>query len=227
MVRRAAALGCGLGLWAALGGCFPAALDESGLRCDATRACGEGFLCFDGRCSRPGEVDAGPDNWLPNPGFEEVLLDGGVVAWVVRGGRGALETADPHLGHYSVRMFSVQDGGQTPSLQTWVDPVRDRPPGETWCARAFVRADTPLDAGVLVGLYLRERDDAGTNVSQSVPSRPLVGAGWVQLQESFITLGAPRLDARVGFIQQAQLGQSIVVDDVALKRSATTGCSWP
>ncbi len=226
MVRRALGLAAALGALA-LTRCFPPPLDESGLRCSTTRPCGDGYVCFDGVCNRPDEVDAGPDNWLPNPGFEVELADGGPEGWAVRTGRFAWDTQTPHSGLRAVRMYSVLDAGQAPSVQTLVDPVHDRPAGETWCAQAWVRADTPNDAGVLVGLYLRERDDAGTVISQSVPSRPLVGSGWVKLEESFITLGASRLDARVGFIQLAQLGQSVVVDDVALKRSATTSCTWP
>lgn len=225
MVRRAAAAALALSALA-LSRCFPEPLDESGLKCSTTRPCGDGYVCFDGVCNRPGEVDAGPANWLPNPGFEEES-DAGPVGWAARTGRFAWETNLPHSGARAARIYSVLDAGQSPSLQTLADPVHDRPAGETWCGQAWVRADTPLDAGVLVGLYLRERDDAGTLISQSVPARPLVGSGWVRLEESFITLGAPRLDLRVGFLLPAQLGQSIVVDDVALKRSATTACTWP
>ncbi len=138
------------------------------------------------------------------------------------------DTAFPHSGLRAAKLYSLLDGGETPSLQTQTVPVRDTLPGETWCALGWVRADTPGDAGVQVVLLFRERDDAGVQLQQSTPvMRPLVGAQWLELQESYVTKGASRFDLRVAFLNRALPGQFVEVDDVALKRSATSDCSWP
>jgi hypothetical protein len=219
--------------WAALSlvllsGCFPDPLDETGLRCDDTRACGPGYTCFDEICYRIGEVDAGPANWLPNPGFEDLTDAGQIAAWAGRNGVMVPYTTFPRSGQRSAKIYSLLDGGETPSLQTQVVPVHDTLPGETWCGLGWVRADTPMDAGVQVVLLFRERDDAGVQIQQSTPvMRPQVGATWLNLQESYVTKGAARFDLRVAFLNKALPGQFVDVDDVALKRSATGDCTWP
>lgn len=211
-----------------LAGCFPDPLDETGLSCDDTRACGPGYTCFDLHCFKIGEVDAGPSNWLPNPGFEDLTDAGQIALWAGRNGVMTPYTAFPRSGLRSARLYSLLDAGETPALQTQTVPVRDTLPGQTWCGLAWVRADTPNDAGVQVVLLFRERDDAGTVIQQSTPTmKPLVGAGWINLQESVVTQGASRFDLRIAFNSKALPGQFIEVDDVALKRSATNQCSWP
>ena len=41
-----------------LASCFPQPLDESGRRCDEMHTCSSGFLCFDGVCLKPEDIDA-------------------------------------------------------------------------------------------------------------------------------------------------------------------------
>jgi len=208
--------------------CFPGDLDVIGLKCDANRSCGDGYTCFDDVCYKNGEVDAGPSNWLPNPGFED-LNDAGtnIAEWAGRTGKLQPYTTSPKSGLRAARIFSLLDGGETPSLQTQVVPVHDTFPSDTWCGLAWVRADTPGDAGVQVSVFLRERDDAGNQVSQNSAARVLVGAGWQVIEEKTSTLGAPNFDFRVQFVHPALPGQSVMVDDVALKHSPNTDCVWP
>jgi len=45
-----------------------------------------GYTCFVGVCYRNGEVDAGPSNWLPNPGFEQLTDAGQLASWAAATG---------------------------------------------------------------------------------------------------------------------------------------------
>jgi len=212
----------------ALARCFPDALDVTGLPCDGMHGCGDGYTCSDDVCYRVGEIDAGLANWLPNPGFEE-SLDGGnnIADWAVRNGKFAVYTVAPHSGLRSARMFSTMDGGESPALTTQLVPVHDTFATDTWCGLAWVRADTPNDAGVQVSLFLRERDDAGIQINQNTAQKVLATGAWQPIEEKLGTIGAPNLDFRVAFVKPALLGYSVDVDDVAMKRSPDTNCVWP
>jgi hypothetical protein len=220
MVKRALLLSL------ALAGCFPPPLDETGKRCAVDRPCGDGFTCFDFFCQPNDRIDAGPSNWVVNPNFE-ILNDAGrnVASW--RGVNGNLdpETNDPHEGMYSVRLFSNQDGGETPSLVPVNPPVSNTLAGQTWCAHAWARVEGVGDAGLQVALFIRERhDDGGTN--ESTPPRPRIYREWAPLEERFVTEGAARMDLRITFGRQARKGEAVVVDQVRLKRSADGVCRW-
>ena len=78
---------------------------------------------------------------------------------------------------------------------------------------------------VTVGLFIRERRDDG-GISESTTARPKVFQDWVQLEESFVTEGAERLEVRVAFGAKAKKGEAVIVDEVRLKRSAQPVCSW-
>ncbi len=206
-------------------GCFPQSLDETGKRCAAARPCGDGFTCFDLFCQPNGSIDAGPGNWLFNPDFE-LLNDAGrnLLGW--RAANGDLEPSplQPHEGNFSARLYSV-DGGDVPSMVPLTAPVRNTLAGQTWCAQGWARTEFAGDAGVIVGLYIRERhDDGGFN--ESTPARPRVFAQWVLLDELFVTEGAERLDVRVAFARQARRGEAVVVDQLRLKRSVDGVCRW-
>lgn len=215
---------------AALGvACFPPPLDETGLLCDDTRPCDTGYFCFDGVCGRLGEIDGGPDNWILNPSFE-LLNDAGtaLLDWQ-RAGAGQVtlvsDNALAHTGLHSARLTS-SDGG-TPAVLTNPAPVLRTHDQQVWCARAFVQSNS-LDGGVTAALFVRERDDAGTTVNDNTPSRPPVPSGrWLEVDERFIAVGAPRLDVRVSFGAAAHSGDALWVDDVQLRRSVDGNCAWP
>ncbi len=206
-------------------GCFPPALDESGKRCAFDRPCGDGFSCFDFTCQPNNAIDAGPDNWLVNPGFE-TLNDAGrnIVSWRVVNGDLDPEKQLPYEGKISARI-STADGGETPSLTPSVAPVRNTLAGQTWCTRAWVRTEGAGDAGLTVGLSLRERHDDG-GINESTPSRPRVYREWLLLEEQFITEGAERLEVRVAFGRQGRKGEVLLVDETQLKRSIDGTCRW-
>ena len=208
-----------------LGGCFPAPLDETGKRCASDRPCGDGFTCFDFFCTANDAVDAGPSNWVVNPDFETLNDAGkGFASWRAISGDLTPDSLEPHQGLYAARLFSI-DGGETPSLVPTVLPFKYTLAGQTWCAQAWARAEGVGDAGLPVGLFIRERhDDGGTN--ESTPARPKVFREWVLLDELFVTEGAERLDLRVAFGRQAKKGEAVVVDEVRLKRSADGVCRW-
>lgn len=218
-MRRALVLGF------VLGGCFPPPLDETGKRCASDRPCGDGFTCFDFFCTANEAVDAGPSNWVVNPDFETLNDAGrGFASWRAINGDLTPDSLEPHQGLYAARLFSI-DGGETPSLVPTVIPFKNTLAGQTWCALAWARAEGVGDAGLPVGLFIRERhDDGGTN--ESTPARPKVFRDWVLLDELFVTEGAERLDLRVAFGRQAKKGEAVVVDEVRLKRSADGVCRW-
>lgn len=205
--------------------CFPPELDETGKRCDpvAGRSCGEGYTCFDFICVATDAVDAGPDNWLPNPDFENLNDAGNLIGWHATAGAVEPDPVLAHQGKYSARLFS--DDGGTPSLITNVVPVKGTLKLQTWCAKAWVRTESVADAGINVALFIRERhDDGGTN--DSSPSRPKVYGVWVSMEESYVTEGAEKLDCRVTFNTKPKKNEQIWVDEIRLKRSATGVCSW-
>jgi hypothetical protein len=225
-VRPAAAL-----LFAAALGvaCFPPPLDETGRLCDDTRPCDTGYFCFDGVCGRVGEIDGGPDNWIPNPSFE-LLNDAGtgLLDWQRTGAGQSTVVSDnarAHTGLHSARLTS-SDGG-SPAVLTNPPPVLRTHDQQVWCARAFVQSNS-VDGGVSAVLFVRERDDAGTAVNENTPARPAVPSQqWLELDERFIAVGAARLDVRVGFATKADPGDALWVDDVQLRRSVDGNCVWP
>lgn len=206
-------------------GCFPPALDETGKRCAFDRPCGDGFTCFDLVCQPNDGIDAGPDNWLLNPDFER-LNDAGrnILSWRVVNGDLDPDKLQPHEGKFSARVATI-DGGETPSLIPIAAPVRNTLAGQTWCTRAWVRTEGTGDAGLAVGLYVRERhDDGGTN--ESTPSRPRVYGEWLLLEEQFIAEGAERMEVRIAFGRQGRKGEALFVDETRLKRSIDGTCRW-
>ncbi|MBL8954180.1 MAG: hypothetical protein JNK82_25610, partial [Myxococcaceae bacterium] len=178
-----------------LAACFPPPLDESGRRCDAERACGAGWVCFEGFCTLPEAVDAGPDNWLLNPSFEQVNDAGNPLFWrsmpAASGGEIITDTTYVHEGRRSVRLYSLDGGDQAGVMVTAANEVRPTVFGQVWCARAWVRSST--DAGFLVGLYLRERIiDGGVTVGENTPNRVRVPASWTLFEERYVAEGADR-----------------------------------
>lgn len=212
---------CGL----ALSGCFPPPLDETGKRCAANRPCGDGFTCFDFICTANDRIDAGPANWILNPNFE-LLNDAGkdLVFWRAVNGDLDPTMSFVHEGKLSARLYSI-DGGETPALVPINAPVSNTLAGQTWCARAWTRVEGVNDGGMQVALFIRERRDDG-GVTDSTPARPRVYREWVELEETFITEGAERLDVRVVFGRSARKGEAVVVDQFRLKRSADGVCRW-
>ncbi len=223
-----------------LTGCELAPLDVNGLRCTEARPCGEGFVCFEDRCYRDGEVpesDAGPAdagseedagtpdagiprgvNLLSNPGFEQVTSDGGVVAW--RAGTGRIFPTDGgHSGARSARLQSTSFQ-QTPQLLPSND--LDGPElGMLFCSSIWVRSDS--DAGVDVTLALRDRFfDGGSSTSSG--TRITVRTSWVQLKEEFATIGTSTLQFRLTANSKFDAGDGVFVDDAFLSRAQTTVC---
>ena len=48
------------------------------------------------------------------------------------------------------------------------------------------------------------------------------------IEEQHITLGAPILDLRLKFLQDARaIGEAVIVDDARLRRTYDGGCAWP
>ncbi len=207
--------------------CFPGPLDATGKRCEATRPCGDGFVCFDDVCFREGEVDAGPDNWLPNGDFELFFPDGGCPGWVAKPGKLTEETVNPHGGHSAVRLWGQRgDGGNAPAMVPLV-ALPDPKSGQTWCVEAWLRT-VPTDAGFNVQLTIRETLDGGAQRGPTATSRT-IGRDWVRLENSYTpTVDGVSLDARIGFgVSPGNTTDAIIVDDLRLKRSATDTCLWP
>ncbi len=210
--------------------CFPPALDESGRKCDADRACGAGYVCFDGLCTTPEAIDAGPDNWLENGGFERINDAGDPLFWralpAAQGGDLATDTTYVHEGLRSVRLFSPDGGDQPGVMVTTADEVRPTVFGQVWCARAWARTNS--DTGHLVGLYLRERViDGGVTVGENTPNRVRVPNQWTLLEERYVTEGSDRMDVRIQHLNRLSgKGPLLWVDDVRLKRSPTENCTW-
>jgi hypothetical protein len=212
--------------------CFPPALDDTGRRCDVVnlppRNCDDGEICFRGVCGRVGEIDAGPENWLTNPSFEDLTDGGDIIGWhwqPTSTGRLAISDATvSHGGLRSVRLIT-KDGGDTPRELTVPAPVSGTFPGEVWCATAWVRSN--LDAGVSAALIMRENDDAGMTVFQGEPDRPRVRTEWQQLQEEYQATGAATLDLRVTFGAIANRGEVLWFDEVTLKRIVSGHCTFP
>lgn len=223
MVRRA------LGLLL-LTACFPPPLDETGRRCDRDRPCGDGFVCFDGVCSRPEEIDAGPDNWLPNASFEQINDAGDPLFWrpLPASSGGDITTDSTYVkdGMRSVRLFS-RDGGEQPGVQqTFAAEIRNTTRGQVWCARAWVRSSSP-DGGLAARLWIRERPaDGGAVIGENTPGVVRVDTSWRLLEESYFAEGADRLDVRVTSNNRVRRQDQFWVDDVRLKRSVTQQCTW-
>jgi hypothetical protein len=210
-----------------LAACFPPPLDESGRRCDVMHTCSSGFLCFDGVCLKPEDVDAGPDNWIDNGGFERLTDAGEPIGWrsLPAASGGDLDSSSTY--HYegvrSVRLFSP-DGGDQPGVQQSAANVRNTVFGQIWCARAAARSNQ--DAGLIVRLFVRERDDAGVVVGENTPNSPRAGPEWIVLEEKYSAEGAARMDVRVVNGNRIRKQDWLWVDDIRLKRSPNTECTW-
>ena len=207
-------------------GCFPAPLDETGKNCSADHPCGDGFTCFDLRCfSNDGGIDAGPENWLLNSDFEMLNDAGSILGWrAVNGADLDPDSFAPHHGNYAARIFS--DDGGTPTLVPNQPPVKNTLLGQIWCARAWTRAEYAGDSGMPVVLFIQERYDDGGTPNNSTPTRPKVYREWVLQEESYVTQGADKLDARVAFGQRARKGEAVFVDEMKLKRIVSGPCIW-
>lgn len=187
-------------------------------------------MCFDGFCSRPEQVDAGPDNWLTNGGMEQVNDAGDPIGWrplpAASGGDITTDTTFVHEGVRSVRLFS-RDGGDQPGVQqTFAAELRNTKPFQVWCARAWVRSNSP-DGGLGAQLFVRERpSDGGAVLGENTPTRVRVDTRWTLLEERYEAEGADRLDVRVTSLSRVRRQDQLWVDDVQLKRSATEVCAW-
>jgi hypothetical protein len=190
--------------------------------------CSSGYLCFDGICTLPQEVDAGPDNWVDNGGFERINDAGDPVSWrplpPAQGGDLVSDSTYAVEGSRSVKLFSP-DGGDLPGVQQLSAAVRGTQAGQVWCARAWARSNSP-DGGLGALLYVRERDDAGTVIGENTPSRVRVPAEWTLLEEKYVAEGAARMDVRVTHLNRVRKVDLLWVDDIRLKRSPTSECSW-
>jgi hypothetical protein len=204
--------------------CFPGLLDLTGKRCDTSRPCGDGYVCFDERCYRVGEVDAGPDNWLLNGDFEEWLGDGGGVGWSVKPGRLARETADVHQGMSAVRIWAhrLPDGGLSGNPVLVPLPAVDGPrTGQTWCAIGWVRTISADGGALKVSLNIREALDGDPPCS--IITQP-VGPRWAPIDKTCtLTDDGVSLDVRISFAPTNAI-DTLFVDDVRLWRSATNTC---
>jgi hypothetical protein len=222
MVRLALAFAAVVALAVA---CFPPPLDETFLLCDDTRPCDTGYQCYDDLCQRIGEVDAGPDNWLQNPGFENTNDAGNVALNWARGGNGSaiLSKVQAHSGINSELVFSL-DGGN-PVTFSVPPPVNATLAGQTWCARAWVKSNTD-DGGVGGTIYIRERDDAG--VRDYPGTRLRAGSqAWVMITTQMKKLVTPStLEVRIGPGLKPDPSQLLWVDDAQLKRSLDETCTW-
>lgn len=174
-----------------------------------------------------GTPDAGPSNWLLNPGFEDVTGSGPATptAWKsTNGGTLVSATGRPHLGARSARIDPMV--GATPSLVPEVYPVMGVGTAERWCVEAWVRVDLPDSGTIPVALTIRERGPGGATVAESTPSRPQVGNNWVRLAEPHITFGSAFLEPRIFFGRAAKGDETLFVDDVRLFRSLGTTCVY-
>jgi len=220
--------GAAWGLLAVAVSCFPPPLDESGRRCATDRPCGSGYVCFEGICTLPERVDAGPDNWLQNGGFERINDAGDPLFWrampATSGGDLTTDTAFAFEGTRSVRLFSPDGGDQPGVLVTTSNEVLGTAFGQVWCARAWARSSS--DAGFPVRLFVRERSSTGTIIGENTPTNVRVATQWTLLEERYQAEGADRMDVRVQHTNRIGKQALLWVDDVRLKRSATQECSW-
>jgi hypothetical protein len=205
--------------------CFPPPLDETFLLCDDTRPCDTGYQCYDDLCQRIGEVDAGPDNWLLNPSFENTNDAGTQALNWARGGTGSaiVSKLQAHTGILSELVFSI-DGGN-PQTVSVPPPVNETLAGQTWCARVWVKANVD-DGGVTGQIVIRERSDAG---SMDYPGTRLRAGtqSWVMVQTQMKKLVTPStLEVRIGPGVKLDVGQLLWVDDAQLKRSLDETCTW-
>jgi hypothetical protein len=206
--------------------CFPPPLDETFLLCDDTRPCDTGYVCFDGLCQHTGEVDAGLDNWLLNPSFENTNDAGTQALNWARGGNGSafVSKQQAHTGILSELVFSIDGGNpQTVSVPT---PVINTLAGQTWCARAWVKGNTD-DGGVTGSISIRERDYDGGYRDNVGPRQRAGTQDWVMVTTQ-VTKGATpsTLEVRIGFGLKPDPSQLLWVDDAQLKRSLDETCTW-
>lgn len=211
-------------------GCNLGPLEVAGLRCEDARPCGEGLVCFESRCVREvpdaGDVDSGvPDagipravNLLVNPGFEQLMTDGGVTGWRATNGR---IVAAPG-GRSGIRSGRLQSTGAQQALVLVPNTDVDGPElGMLFCASLWLRGDT--DAGVDVTLAVRDRFFDG-GVSTSSGTRITVRADWVQVKEEFATIGTSTIQLRLTTNARFDAGEGMFIDDAWLSRAETTGC---
>jgi hypothetical protein len=214
--------------------CFPSALDETGLLCDPTRECDEGFLCFDGICQHVGEVDAGPSNWLQNPSFE-LLTDAGdeAIGWrgTTAGSHGKTVLSDNTIAHSLLRSDrltdtpAARDAGDAPRVLSFPAPVTNTVQGQVWCGSAWLHSN--LDSGVPAVFIFREVGADGGQVGANSPTRVRVVGQWQQIQEQYLAMGAATMEVRIGFAVAANAGEVLWVDDAQLKRVISEPCTYP
>lgn len=213
--------------------CELAPLDVTGLRCDDSSECGDGFVCFDTRCFHEdalpledGGHDAGlPDAGIPrdinlllNPGFEIRLSDGGVSNW--RASTGRLQSStQSRSGARSGKLISSGT-----SQQMVLIPSVDQPGtefGMLFCSSAWIRAEN----GQTVDLTLTLRDryaDGGSDASAGV--RFTATDTWKQVKEQHVSFGNSTMQMRISSVTRYDAGDGFFIDDAVLLRSSASFC---
>ena len=189
-------------------GCFPPALDVTGLSCDATRECGEGYQCRALRCATASAPLA--ESLVDNGSFEQLAV-GGPAGWRSTAA-GALSSSDQASfdGSRSARLSFDQNG-----LFGALKPARAPVAGAdgVHCARALV-------SGTTRGLSRLELGGGGLlAASEKVP----VSEAWTDVRARFsVRAGEPLM--LLLLLEGPGPSEVLLVDDVQLWRSEDGNC---
>jgi hypothetical protein len=226
-------------------------LDLTGRRCDASRTCGDGWLCHQGACWREGTVvdggadDAGADAGTDDAGAPDggpgdagppdagipfdvnVLANGDFESLGDDGGVVGWRASPGRLlpsetSHGGARAARLEAvAAQQPALLPR-DAVPGTALGMLFCARAWVRSEG--DAGVDFTLTIRDRFSDGGLQSSAGMRVNGVRDGWRELREEHVSFGNSSIELRLGAATRLDAGQGFWVDDVQLFRSSGPVC---
>lgn len=222
MIFRAAF--CGLA-FVVLSGC-------PGKECALDADCPGGYACSpEGACvsvTPDGGGGGGGDcpdtsvpsapNVLKNPGAEC-----GTTGWFAPvNGKSSVEveTVNPHTGSKALKITATSAG----DAFVWNDAEITTGANETWCAQAWMRGGTASDGRI----GLRHLPVGGSTGIDEAYSSP-VTQDWAVVPPSkgllkFTTSEPETLQLRI-ILQQAQAGDTLIVDDVQLWKSAGGACT--
>lgn len=140
-------------------GCSAANIDYLWLRCSEERPCAGGYECLGNLCEPyVAPTDGGPGNVLRNPGFEELLADGGARAWKFYTNTTVTPVAEARSGTTAGSVSRSEDAG----LASVVSSVHQVALGSRWCASAWVRSELAPRA-MYLAVYEVELDGGAAN----------------------------------------------------------------
>lgn len=182
---------------------------------------GDGGAGAGANCPDTSNADA--PNLLANPGAE-CGTTGWFVPDVVGKGTIAVATEGAHAGANALVLTATGSGTDQSGPHVYNEQQVAAGPDETWCAKAFLRGGTAVNAR----LGIRHWAAGDTVLAEETYSIPLAPQ-WAMIPPTagllkLTTTRAETLQLRV-ILHDAVAGASVLIDDAQLWKSASGSCS--